>query len=1858
MSKLGKFAAACVATVVSFGAGGAALADALPATTTYVYDQTWIGPKVWFDLCPCESWGDIVSIKGLTGGGYIGAATSVVNFDFVEADGACTLPATQSSSVARFDYDNLIVQFQKGEDAGEGKYNVKCVIVKFKIENGRLWATATAAPYQGGSLVFPYDFGDTTSGTPLSGSGDGYGIQKVTVTVLDTATSFSVAGAPEAFGTVSPAYGRTFGHAVDEELGPLTAPDSWESDDGTKSAVCTGWKLYTQAEYGGAWALADENTGTEIGSLPFSGKATRLVWQWQPSISCTATAGAGGSVSPTSGSIAYGETFLVTATPDEGYFFASWSGVAEERRCENPIAVTVTEPVNLVATFLPVGSQAEWTGDGDDARASNPANWKGGACPVPGEPVVVTGDKAMTWDIAYPVGSWLQDESYTGVVTVDTVYPDARIEGTRCLSIVGDCTLTGGTWTHRANDRSRNYRLNVKVGGDMTIGPGAVIQADGCGYQYCIAVNDKLPDSTKVGGSYGGHGGFGGGDVNYTYGSYAAPEDPGNGGNWYNGSTPLWLPAGGAIRLEVGGRLVHDGTIRANSVKGNVSYGDYYSGSGGSVYVIAGSIEGSGTLKANSYGNAKCGGGGRVAVRLTGADSDFSQFDLVSNAQAVPGSASTSSGSHGTIYGETASDVPGEGWLVMRGNGVVATEKECGYGDPFTFETTSLHFAKITVTNNAIFRVHAGCTLDLRGTEVVADDVAGRTNGIRLNGGTLVFAEGAEAENVVNCYLDCQTAPTFPGGTLRVAPGGKLYLPSSVPSTCLDDLVLDGGALYARGIFSVPGDVTVRDGSTLSVDMPMSVGGSLTVKAGGVVTQRGPQNTPTYRCDITTAGDFTVEAGGRVSVSGCGYSAQYSPSGYLGDGVNSGVSHGGQGYTGMKQGADSTVAPYGSIVEPALPGAGSTTVAGGGVVKLTVGGTLTVDGSIDANGAAGQHYSGAGGSVNLTAARLAGAGTISADAANASSQFYGPSGGGRVAVTLTAADADFADFPVGNITAFGQDPNRFVGGAGTVWLRTAAQGADEGTLVVRNRGTSTPNVTTVGGTVGGTSFGDVLILDNAKLGLADGTTMTVRGAWSNAVSFAAGAGSTVAFAGDGVSTVSGDNAFAGLSCQTPGKVVEFAADSVQTVTEVLSVAGGATDETLVTLRGADGASWRLNCANAGCVLSGLALGGCTSDKPLMIVNGKDLGGNSDNVLFVTVTPGEEIVWTGAADDLWENAANWDIGRSPVSTDRVRVPAAARTPALGTDGRVARLSVEEGASLALGAHQLVVDESADFHGTVSGLPAAVLRLGGSATLAGAFDMAGATVVLDGATPIGVTLATASSLPTVQCLGEVSLTGDLTCAVFSAAAGASVAFAEGLTLTATRFLVAGTSDAPVALTGAGVWNLSTMDSDVAYAEVSDCDASGGMTVISETSSGSGTIVNWLFEDTRVKWVGGDTNFMTPGNWSGGAVPTEGDDVYIGGPASVVLAAADAVRVKTLSVGAGATLTVNGELATVGSVSLARDAKIEWNKRGSIGGDLVMLDGSTLTHAAGGTVRLDLEIAGNGLLQPQAKVDVKGCGYGYGKGFNPGGTNAAGSHGGRGYNGNMSALTAYGSIVAPITCAGTGGNATFSTHAGGGAASLVFGGALTMNGEIDADGADHNTYYGGAGGSIRIVARTLAGSGSLHANGNLTTAQGNSGGGGRVSVVLTAGDFADWTGTAVAFGGRTLAKTDGSAGTVFLQAAGEPGTLHVFNRDETGQRADSDITDFPSLRECDPDEVTGIDVVVGTYGTLYLTKDTTIRSLSVEGKSPRIKLNGHALTVTAPTRRRDRLAVEKVTTAGGTAETPGQILWTKPGLILLFR
>ena len=226
-------------------------------------------------------------------------------------------------------------------------------------------------------------------------------------------------------------------------------------------------------------------------------------------------------------------------------------------------------------------------------------------------------------------------------VTVHCGYNDALIGSTApaawrsygAVASAGGAMTVDGTLALYGDAMSGSP---VKVSAaSLAVGATGVLHSNAGGWSWIyLGINYDYSLGGMAGGSYNGgaYGGFGGGyngnpslvkdyANKQTYGDALRPFLPGSPGGNSSGTF-----GGGALRIDVAGRIVNDGTISANGSTVGASTGG---GSGGSVWISCRTFENgaAGALTANGGNNTSnggAGGGGRILVceKLSSAQID------------------------------------------------------------------------------------------------------------------------------------------------------------------------------------------------------------------------------------------------------------------------------------------------------------------------------------------------------------------------------------------------------------------------------------------------------------------------------------------------------------------------------------------------------------------------------------------------------------------------------------------------------------------------------------------------------------------------------------------------------------------------------------------------------------------------------------------------------------------------------------------------------------------------------------------------------------------------------------------------------------------------------------------------------------------------------------------------------------------------------------------------------------------------------------------------------------------------------------------------------------------------------------
>ena len=948
---------------------------------------------------------------------------------------------------------------------------------------------------------------------------------------------------------------------------------------------------------------------------------------------------------------------------------------------------------------------------------------------------------------------------------------------------------------------------------------------------------------------------------------------------------------------------------------------------------------------------------------------------------------------------------------------------------------------------------------------------------------------------------------------------------------------------------------------------------------------------------MTVAGDMTVCAGGSVNVSYKGKNAT--------GGKNVGGSYGGGGNARSGDGC------FGSILDPKdIGGTGNYERYSGGVVYLDVTGVLCVDGSVEARGTS----SSSGGSILLKAAKLTGGASALISVKCDGGTMSG--GGGRLAVYERTA-TDWAGYK-GKFLANGGSGS-YNGGAGSIYKETAADNG-HGELIYENvNQTATISSITTG--VGGHDhlYGHITIKGNASVQLRSGVVLrTIRG-----ISVTGGtltstdntSGVEVVPEENGTAKFDGNMTLGKFICTGPGATLEFAAGSVVTnIDNGTFELHGTTENPLVVKSSAEGGTFYLDVgASPKMAVDHVTVSDCAArGTAIANVGGTGIGENPGWTFPPDVIVGQDIVWTGAGDGAWANAANWDLERTPLGTDHVVIPGGRERYPTMIDPFVANsLSISNGASVTLSAGaDLSVSNALYDAGTIaaSGKNEELRLIGGGEQ---AVDFCGRTVsrLVIAKTGGGVSFADGFEVTSLVCRTEAPLT---------------LAFAPGKTVRVVdNFCLDGleigeTEDAHLLTLRSAVeaeaWMLDLRGvHSVRGVSASDCTATGRPVKAGALSTGAAARnAGWDFgENAAVEWVGGDsskpTDWATAANWHPAVVPGALTHVRIAKDGASVAVAKGTAFLSAHALALGGregtvSFTANAPLALGDSLAVLNGATAVLNTFNALASvatnDLFVAEGGVLTHGQSNdeSKKLDLRLLGRGTVEYAGSIHATGKGPASSRGPGKGGRNEGGSHGGAGKG--RGADTCYGSIFCPTNC---GSGSEVSTAAGG-AVRLVASGDLAVYGSVLANGSS------GSGGSVWLTAARISGTGAVRADGDSTSAA-YSHGGGRVALYQTAAaDFTGLSGLSVTANGGGGA----GAGTIYRQHARQPERGGEIVKNGSG------VTPLPLVGARNVDGLRAfrtVTLVLKADG-MSLAGDLTLNDLDIPSDSATIKLDGHIL------------------------------------------
>jgi hypothetical protein len=1450
-------------------------------------------------------------------------------------------------------------------------------------------------------------------------------------------------------------------------------------------------------------------------------------------------------------------------------------------------------------------------------------------------------------------------------------------DGNGDLIIAADCTIPAGTY-NITRDFVINNGVTVTAEGDTGTGTGVIINAgrdidiqgvlsaDSQGYAGEQGPGPGNNDTTEAAGSGAGHGGVGGRSGNgtnsggITYGVVSAPVTLGSGGGDDSGTGGMQGgPGGGAIKLIAVNTITVAGTVSANGGNAIDSGHDAGAGSGGSVWLDAASIAGSGTLSAYggngfSYQGGGGGGGGRIAVTYSNLNTSSYTVNQYGGAGGNQSGYVAFDGGAGTYYVKGAT---GNGSLTVD-NGtrtdLTLTDQQNVY--EIFDEVTISSGANYTIASGQTLEcttspcisgggtVQAKLTIDFGGTFDHQGDSAMTINELDIdNDGSIdgidelwLSDSDFDHDGTFGTTLnDLGFTATYGSSTFRNN-GSGIDFQSGLTLAASSTFIQEGSSLLTDSL-------TIESGSTFTQSTSSAIDlGELVIESGGNLNHPDNSTAETYKVNVT-CDSLDLQSGGTINVAGLGYDTDQGPGKGVRNGNGaSGAGHGGNGGEGANSTASGGPA-YGSVSQPTTIGSGGAAdndgpgKEGGGAVKIDCAGDITVDGTISVNGldvTGSSHDSGAGagGSVWLDAATIAGTGTINAYGGRGqSSNGGGGGGGGRIALyydnyTYTGSLLYNGGYG-GNQGGYnGED-----GGSGTLYLKDNGDTYATLTLDNNNRtdgGAATPQLNA------SETYKSVTIVDAAHYQIGSSETLTI--VTGGSLTGSSGNNGKVTIDSGGTLDVTDSTYTIGTDITNNGTI-----DSVTDLTVDYSDFdhNGAFDDivTNLTFASGNGASYF--------DYSGTGL----NDLTLLVENsGTFVHGNAgySGLTSTTVENGAEFIQDHSSTiDL--GAVTIESGGSLVHSDNsttqaneVDITCDSFDLESGATVNVSGLGYDSGYGPGVGERSgggTGAGASGGGHGGSGGDGA-----GGGATGGAANDSVSQPVFIgsggkednDGPGTSG------GGYVKIDCTGSITVNGTIS--------------ANGINVTGGTYDSGAGAGGTVWLDGATLLGSGTINAYGGRGQSSNGGGGGGggrIAVYYDTDSSSiSYVANGGYGGDQGGYNGEDggagTIYKKDNAQTYGDLIIDNNNRTDGDTQTPQLNASETYRSVTLadnaqlSFGTGQTLTVQTTLTGTGStrgnliigsggtlvppsgtisgldltvsgaingITTATVSNSDVNFNGTFGSaltdmvvgtggnwiqttttdlnldSLTIQSGGTFTQNHASTITIDevtvesggtlthgnnstsqqyvLDITSTTIdIQSGGQVDVEGLGfnqdYGTGKGNNDTNSNcgSGGGYGGAGAGacGNVGGIT-YGSETQPTDIGSGGGSDQQQGSAGGGAVQLTASGTLTVNGIIDADGANHSNDDAGAGsgGSIWLTAVTIDGSGTISADGGdskwSTGEWGGGGGGGRIALYY---EFLTHSGNRTVSGGIGNAGNNpgytGDDGTIHLELTAAPPTV----------------------------------------------------------------------------------------------------------------
>lgn len=522
--------------------------------------------------------------------------------------------------------------------------------------------------------------------------------------------------------------------------------------------------------------------------------------------------------------------------------------------------------------------------------------------------------------------------------------------------------------------------LDLQVTDGISVACTGSIDVSNRGYLGDSTHPDAINGGAYVGGSHIGIGGpHGSSALDGVYGSVYRPREAGAGG--YRSTR-----GGGILRLSTS-KLINDGAIRSNG-----DGADYEGTAGGSIWILTGSLDGSGTIEARGGENDRSGGGGAIAVEY-----DTASATALANIDAYGGVRNAGAGA-GSVYLKQR-NVTQYGTLRIDNNTRPSMTTELPSLGKGVAQGTSAGALLATGRSPRVPAFFAGHYVRITSPAGV---VKGTWRILSVDGSNVTLEPNGTETIDVQPGDEWQGVYRFDTVHLR-----RAVLVSKDPIETTEQTI-DAG------------DLTLSSINT----------GNLTIKSGAKITH--PEG---GRLEINATGNVTIEADVLIDLDTKGYAGNTTYPNERNVGQYTAGSHIGTG--GLHD--PPTSASYGSIYRPIEHGAGGYRDGrGGGVLRMTAQ-SLTMNGTIRVNGQSGVYEGGAGGSVWITTSALAGTGLIEARGGNGDRS----GGGGAIAIEYGTATGTV----LARLNAMGGTQTR-PGGAGSIYTKSGT--STYGSLKVDN----------------------------------------------------------------------------------------------------------------------------------------------------------------------------------------------------------------------------------------------------------------------------------------------------------------------------------------------------------------------------------------------------------------------------------------------------------------------------------------------------------------------------------------------------------------------------------------------------------------------------------------------------------------------------------------------------------------------------------------------------------------------------------------------------------------------------------------